>query len=99
VAVGGFDSFVEEFYGMWAFFAEAGYEVIAFEGPGQGAALRKHNLPFDHDWEKPTGAILDHFQIADATLVGVSMGGYWSLRAAAFEKRITRAGSIVGNRR
>ncbi|MCB9107367.1 MAG: alpha/beta fold hydrolase [Anaerolineales bacterium] len=90
LACGGFDSFIEEFYCMWAYFAAAGYDVIAFEGPGQGAALRKYGLPFDHDWEKPTGAVLDHFGVLDATLIGVSMGGYWAIRAAAFEKRIKR---------
>ena len=90
VAFGGFDSFIEDFYCMWDFFAEAGYEVIAFEGPGQGGALRTYGIPFDHDWEKPTAAILDHFKVNDATLLGVSMGGYWGIRAAAFEKRITR---------
>ena len=90
LAFGGFDSFIEEFYCMWAYFAEAGYEVITFEGPGQGAALRKYSLAFDHDWEKPTSAVLDHFNVFDVTLLGVSMGGYWSIRAAAFEKRIKR---------
>ncbi len=90
LAFGGFDSLIEEFYCMWAYFAEAGYEVIVFEGPGQGGALRKYGLAFDHDWEKPIGAILDHFNVSDATLIGVSMGGYWSIRAAAFEKRIKR---------
>ena len=62
--------------------------MIAFEGPGQGGALQIHGLKFDHDWEKPTGAILDHFGIEKATLIGISMGGYWALRAAAYEKRI-----------
>ena len=90
VAFGGFDSFIEEWYGLWAYFAEAGYEVIAFEGPGQGAALREFNLPFDHAWEKPTSAILDYFEVHDATLIGLSMGGYWAIRAAAFDKRISR---------
>jgi pimeloyl-ACP methyl ester carboxylesterase len=90
VAFGGFDSFIEEFYCMWVSLAEAGYEVIAFEGPGQGAALREYGLPFDHAWEKPTGAILDYFEVSDATLIGVSMGGYWAIRAAAFDKRIQR---------
>jgi pimeloyl-ACP methyl ester carboxylesterase len=90
LACGGFDSFIEEFYCMWSFFAAEGYEVIGFEGPGQGAALRKFGLVFDHDWEKPTGAILDYFNLSEATLIGVSMGGYWSLRAAAFEKRIKK---------
>jgi pimeloyl-ACP methyl ester carboxylesterase len=87
---GGFDSLIEEFYCIWKLFSEGGYEVIAFEGPGQGGALRKHNLAFDHAWEKPTSAILDHFNVSDVTLLGISMGGYWCLRAAAFEKRIRR---------
>lgn len=88
LAIGGFDSFVEEFYAIWATIAAAGYEVIAFEGPGQGGALRQYGHPFDHDWEKPTAAVLDHFGVSAAALIGLSMGGYWVIRAAAFEKRI-----------
>ena len=89
-AFGGFDSFIEEFFCIWSYFAAAGYDVIAFEGPGQGVALRKYGLAFDHDWEKPTRAILDYFDISEVTLIGISMGGYWCIRAAAFEKRIRR---------
>jgi pimeloyl-ACP methyl ester carboxylesterase len=87
---GGFDSLIEEFYGIWGSFARQGYDVVAFEGPGQGGTLRTHGLVFDHDWEKPTGAVLDHFEIERAALLGISMGGYWAVRAAAFEPRITR---------
>jgi pimeloyl-ACP methyl ester carboxylesterase len=87
---GGFDSFIEEFYGIWKLISEGGYEVIAFEGPGQGEPLRKYNLPFDHAWEKPVAAILDFFHLEDVTILGISMGGYWCLRAAAFEKRIKK---------
>lgn len=87
---GGFDSFIEEFYGIWKLISEGGYEVIAFEGPGQGEPLRKYHLPFDHAWEKPVGAVLDFFHLPDVTILGISMGGYWCLRAAAFEKRIKR---------
>ena len=87
---GGFDSLIEEFYCFWEYFAEAGYDVIAFDGPGQGGALRKYGLTFEHDWEKPAKAILDYFNLSDITLLGISMGGYWCLRAAAFEKRISR---------
>ncbi len=90
VAHGGFDSVIEAFHVMWTHFAGDGYEVVAFEGPGQGAALRRHGLLFDHDWEKPTSAVLDHFDLSDISLFGASMGGYWGLRAAAFEKRIQR---------
>lgn len=90
LACGGFDSFIEEFYSIWRFFTEKGYEVIAFEGPGQGATLRKHQLPFEHDWEKPTAAVLDFYDRSDVTMIGISMGGYWAVRAAAFEERISR---------
>jgi pimeloyl-ACP methyl ester carboxylesterase len=93
---GGFDSFIEEFYSMMTYFSNSGYEVIGFEGPGQGAALKIHNLPFDIQWEKPVNAILDYFNVNDTTLIGLSMGGYYCLRAAAFEKRIKRVISCGG---
>jgi pimeloyl-ACP methyl ester carboxylesterase len=79
---GGFDSLIEEFVGIWQRIAAAGFDVIAFDGPGQGGARRIGGLPFDHDWEKPVGAVLDHFDVESAGLVGISMGGYWGLRAA-----------------
>lgn len=87
---GGFDSLIEEFVAIWQRIAHAGFDVIAFDGPGQGGARRLADLTFDHDWEKPVGAVLDHFGIRQAGLVGISMGGYWALRAAAFEHRIDR---------
>lgn len=90
LGIGGFDSFIEEFYCFWKYFSDCGYDVIAFEGPGQGGTLRTFNLPFDHDWEKPTSVVLDFFKIENATAFGISMGGYWILRASAFEKRISR---------
>ncbi|MFQ5584065.1 MAG: hypothetical protein ACE5GL_06485 [Calditrichia bacterium] len=71
---GGFDSFIEEFYSMMTFFSRHGYEVIAFEGPGQGAARREYDLAFNIEWEKPVKAILDHFQLSTVTLLGISLG-------------------------
>lgn len=87
---GGFDSLIEEFFAIWQRIAAAGFDVIAFDGPGQGGARALSGLTFDHDWEQPAGAVLDHFGITSAALVGISMGGYWALRAAAFEPRIER---------
>ena len=87
---GGFDSFIEEWYSMMRHFSGLGYEVVGFEGPGQGAALRKHGLPLDLAWEKPTGAVLDRFRLEGVTLIGLSMGGWFALRAAAFEPRVER---------
>ena len=87
---GGFDSFIEEWYSMMTYFANHGYEVIGFEGPGQGGALRKCGLPLTYEWEKPTEAILDYFGSSGVTLLGLSMGGWFALRAAAFEPRVRR---------
>jgi pimeloyl-ACP methyl ester carboxylesterase len=87
---GGFDSLIEEFYAIWERIAAAGFDVIAFEGPGQGGARALAGLTFDHDWEKPVAAVLDHFAVSRAGIVGISMGGYWALRAAGRERRIDR---------
>ena len=74
---------------QWA--CAAGYEVLAFEGPGQGAALRRYGLTFTDQWEKPVKAVLDYYNTDQATITGVSLGGELCLRAAAMEPRITRA--------
>jgi pimeloyl-ACP methyl ester carboxylesterase len=87
---GGFDSFKEEMYPSILYLRSAGYDVIAFEGPGQGAALKKYRMPMTHEWEKPVAAVLDYFKLSDITLIGVSLGGYLALRAAAFDSRISR---------
>jgi pimeloyl-ACP methyl ester carboxylesterase len=87
---GGNDSFIEELYPIIKDFSDHGYEVIAFEGPGQGAALKKYGLSLNIEWEKPTKAILDYFKLDDVTLLGISMGGWLCIRAAAFEPRIRR---------
>jgi len=87
---GGFDSFIEEWYFMIKYLSDYGYEVYAFEGPGQGAALKTYGIPLDIKWEKPTKAVLDYFNLYDVTLWGLSMGGWYCLRAAAFEPRIKR---------
>jgi pimeloyl-ACP methyl ester carboxylesterase len=90
VVHGGGDSFIEEFYLSVRGLVEKGFEVILFEGPGQGEPLQKYNLKMTHEWEKPTRAILDYFKLDDVTLIGISLGGCFALRAAAFEERIKR---------
>jgi len=87
---GGFDSFIEEFYPMMDIFSNNGYEVVAFEGPGQGGTRREYDLAWDEKWDKPTKAVLDFFNLDDVTIYGISMGGHLCLRAAAFEPRIKR---------
>ena len=90
VLFGGLDSYIEEWFPAFFFLRDAGYDVIAFDGPGQGSALEDFHLPMIHEWEKPVKAILDYFQLDDITLVGWSLGGCLSLRAAAHEPRVSR---------
>ncbi|KHD34889.1 alpha/beta hydrolase [Clostridium acetobutylicum] len=99
VMFGGFDSYVEEMSKMALFLKEAGYDVVFFDGPGQGSALEDYKIPMTHEWEKPVKSILDYFELDDVTLLGISLGGYLTVRAAAFEKRVHRviADDILSN--
>lgn len=90
VLFGGFDSYLEEFLPMMLALARSGYQVIGFEGPGQGGALENHGLSLTPDWHRPVGAVLDHFDLDRVTLVGVSLGGGLAIRAAAGEPRVAR---------
>lgn len=42
------------------------------------------------EWEKPVKTVLDFFNLEDVTLIGVSLGGYLVMRAAAYDKRVKR---------
>lgn len=94
VAVGGYDSILEEKYPVIGKAALGrGYSVLIYEGPGQGEPLRKYGLKFTPEWERPTTAMLDEFlrthdKPSQIVLFGMSMGGYLAPRAAAFEERI-----------
>ena len=90
VVFGGFDSYAEEMFKTILSMKEANFDVIFFDGPGQGATLEDYHIPMTHEWEKPVGAVLDFFKLEDVTLIGVSLGGYLVMRAAAYDKRIKR---------
>lgn len=87
---GGNDSYFEEFFFPMLYFAENGYEVYLFEGPGQGGVLREQGKHFTYQWEKPVKAILDALALNDVTIIGASLGGMLAPRAAAFDNRIRR---------
>ncbi len=94
VIVGGFDGTLEELYFMMGKAAnERGYSTLLYEGPGQAGPVRDQQMYFTHEWEKPTGAILDdilakHPEYDRVILTGISLGGYLAPRAAAFDDRI-----------
>ncbi|HOE16295.1 MAG TPA: prolyl oligopeptidase family serine peptidase [Syntrophorhabdaceae bacterium] len=91
----GFDGTKEELYFATAYFAvKRGYNVLLFEGPGQGEMIRIQKLPFRPNWETVITPVVDYamsLKEVDAkriALMGISFGGYLAPRAVAFEKRI-----------
>ncbi|WP_213990048.1 alpha/beta fold hydrolase [Sodalis sp. dw_96] len=90
----GFDSTQEEsYFAIGAAALRRGYNVLAFDGPGQGAALRAAKITFRHDWENVLSPVIDFAltrkEIArdQIALFGYSLGGYLVARAAAFDHR------------
>jgi alpha/beta hydrolase fold len=57
-----------------------------FEVPYEGVHLPAMRLRATQ--EKPVSSVLDFLKLQAVTLVGISLGGYLALRAAAFEPRI-----------
>lgn len=90
VLFGGFDSYIEEFIPTLLALRDAGFNVVAFEGPGQGSVIENLGVPMTPAWHLPVAAVLDHLQLNNVTLVGISLGGCLVVRAAAYEPRVAR---------
>jgi pimeloyl-ACP methyl ester carboxylesterase len=91
----GYDSTAEEsWFAVAAAALRRGYNVLAFDGPGQGAALREQKLVFRPDWEAVITPVINYArtrgEIAAGliALFGYSLGGYLVARAAAFDHRV-----------
>lgn len=91
----GFDGTGDECWFMGGKAAvDRGYNVLAFEGPGQGEVLHRQGLVFRPDWENVVSPVLDYLTTrseVDPThiaLIGISMGGVLAPRAAAYDSRI-----------
>lgn len=89
VVFGGFDSYLEEVVGFLAHLVSAPFDIVAFDGPGQGSALLR-GLKLTNAWERPVGAVLDALGLRSCALLGISLGGYLAMRAASFEPRVER---------
>ena len=95
LCTGGYDGTCEELFFIIAAGAlNRGYNVLIFDGPGQGGALVKQKLPMRPDWENVVTPVVDYLLTrpdVDPTriaLYGGSFGGYLAPRAAAFEHRV-----------
>jgi alpha-beta hydrolase superfamily lysophospholipase len=95
ILTGGYDGTAEELYFFNGAAALArGYNVLAFDGPGQGAALVQQGLVMRPDWEAVITPVLDYALMrpdvdpARVALIGLSLGGYLAPRAASAEHRL-----------
>jgi dienelactone hydrolase len=71
-----------------------GISVLVCDQPGSGEALRFHGITARLDSEVAASACIDHLSAraevdsARIGITGISMGGYYAPRAAAFEHRL-----------
>jgi 2,6-dihydroxypseudooxynicotine hydrolase len=96
----GLDSTKEEFHLWEAEFLRRGMATLSLDGPGQGET--GFQMSIRHDYEVAVGAALDAlagFEGLDLDRVGaagVSLGGYYVVRAAAFEPRLKAVAGVSG---
>jgi len=96
----GLDSTKEETDAYEQPFLARGMATLVFEGPGQGEA--QYDFPIRGDYEVPVKAVIDFVETRDDIdakrigMWGVSLGGYYAPRAAAFEKRIKACIALGG---
>jgi pimeloyl-ACP methyl ester carboxylesterase len=100
VLIAGLDSTKEEFFHLEEVFLRRGMATLSLDGPGQGET--GFVLPIRPDYEVALSAALDAVAgRADLDqerigAVGVSLGGYYAPRAAAFEPRVKAVVGISG---
>lgn len=100
VLIPGLDSTKEEFFHWEGVFLARGMATLSLDGPGQGETGL--SLPIRPDYEVAVTAILDavagraELDLDRVGAAGVSLGGYYVVRAAAFEPRIRALAGISG---
>jgi 2,6-dihydroxypseudooxynicotine hydrolase len=96
----GLDSTKEEMDDYETRFLVRGLATLAFDGPGQGEG--EYDFPLCPEFEKPVGAVLDFLDtrrdldLDRIGIWGVSLGGYFAPRAAAFHPRIKACVALSG---
>ncbi len=100
VLIPGLDSTKEEFFIWEGVFLGRGMATLSLDGPGQGeTGWQMHIRP---DYEVAVAAALDavaghpELDMARVGAVGVSLGGHYVVRAAAFEPRIRALAGVSG---
>ena len=90
----GWDGEQESLYGLAMEGVKRGYQVLTFDGPGQGSLLREKNIPMRVDWEFVMRPVVDYvlsLKFVDQNAIayyGLGLGGYLAARGAGYEHRI-----------
>ena len=96
----GLDSTKEEFHLWESVFLRRGMATLSLDGPGQGET--GFQMSIRHDYEAAVAAALDALAGFDGLdlqrvgAAGVSLGGYYVVRAAAFEPRLRAVAGVSG---
>jgi dipeptidyl aminopeptidase/acylaminoacyl peptidase len=96
----GLDSVKEELQATAEYLLARGLAIIAIDGPGQGEA--EYELPIEPAYERVASAVADYLEGRDdidpARIggFGVSLGGYYAARAAAYEPRLKAVVALAG---
>jgi pimeloyl-ACP methyl ester carboxylesterase len=102
IVIPGLDSTKEEFWLLESVFLDRGMATLSLDGPGQGeTGFHMHIRP---DYEVAVSAVLDELtargsggiDLTRVGLAGVSLGGYYAARTAAFERRVSAVVGISG---
>src|ERR687884_175509 len=94
IVTNGYDSTINELYLDFATVLPRGYNLLLFDGPGQGRALIKQGLVMRPDWENVVKPVVDYaltrpeVDPEKIALMGISLGGYLAPRAASSEHRL-----------
>ena len=100
IMIPGLDSTKEEFFNFEDVFIRRGLATLSLDGPGQGEG--GFDAPIRHDYEVAVAAILNAIADRDdidsnrVGAAGVSLGGYYAPRAAAFEPRLRVVTGVAG---
>jgi dienelactone hydrolase len=96
----GLDSCKEETAAYEAPYLARGIAILVFDGPGQGEA--EYDLPIRGNYETVVAAVIDYVEqrgdldTSRIGLWGVSLGGYYAPRAAAFDPRVRACIALSG---
>jgi pimeloyl-ACP methyl ester carboxylesterase len=81
--------------------ADRGFHVIAMDGPGQGDSNIQKIRAVGDNYERAGAAVIEYLlgreeiDPSKIAIYGISMGSFWSLRLASYDRRVAAVASAV----